>query len=75
MIYSVEYKLSGQWFFRKLKNVKGDGILSEGHCRWFILMDETRIEIPCTAIFKFCSKRFESIRAGMEKEAGLKLPI
>jgi hypothetical protein len=75
MFYDVKYKLIGQFFFRSLKKVKGDGINDVGQSRWFILADETRVEIPCSAQFIFSTDRFEVIRKGMEKEAGQKLPI
>lgn len=75
MLYSVRYKLPGQWFFRTIKNVKGDGIMPEARNRWLILSDETRIEIPCSAVFKFSVERFMLIQSNMEKEAGQKIPI
>ena len=74
MTYTVKYKLSNQWLWRTIKQVKGDGILEHGQSRFIILDDETRFEIPITAMFKFCSKRFLSIKQQMETETGQAIP-
>ena len=74
MTYTVKYKLSNQWFWRTIKRAKGDGILEHNLSRFIILEDESRIEIPVTAQFKFCSKRFLSIKKQMESEAGQTIP-
>lgn len=75
MTYTVEYKLSNQWFWRKIKNVKGDGIIEHSQSRFIILDDESRFEIPITAMFKFDSKRFLSIKQSMEEEIGSTVPV
>jgi len=78
MEYTAKYKLfygrKYSLFWRKLKRVKGDGLLESGTHRFFLLHDETRIEIPATAIFKFCPKRWLSIKMKMESEAGQAIP-
>jgi hypothetical protein len=76
MLYSVKYKKPGDWFFRTIKNVKGDGI-SEGssRSRYFILHDETRIELPCSCHFIFSKGRFELIKSMMEQQAGQAIPV
>lgn len=74
-MYSVRYKLSRSFFFKTLKNVKGDGIIPESGNRFFILLDETRIEIPRESIVIFSSDRFIFIRKEMEKEIGQPIPV
>jgi len=75
MLYSVKYRFSGQWFWRTMKNVKGDGIIEGGNSRFFILADETRIEIPVSCEFCFSSKRFEVIKSNMENQVGQTIPV
>jgi hypothetical protein len=75
--YTVKYRRTGfpsKW--KKIKNVKGDGIVENGLTRFFYLEDETRIEIPMpNTIFKFSKERFYSIQERMEEEAGQPLQI
>jgi hypothetical protein len=88
--YTVKYKRLGffsRW--RKLKKVKGDGLVEEDiiigekivnktilNIRLFILENETRIEIPTDkTIFKFSKERFYSIQERMEEEARQPLQI
>jgi len=70
MQYTVKYKLLGQWFWRKVKGVKGDGFLSETNARFLILSDETRIEIPVTSTFRFSPNRFRLTEQQISREAG-----
>ena len=66
--YTVKFKNK---FWHTLKKVKGDGILENGLSRFFILEDETRIEIPCQGIiFKFSKERYYGIKERMENESG-----
>lgn len=67
MTYTVYYKKRFIW--RKIKNVKGDGIIEHGRGRFFILEDETRLEIPIIYHFKFSKERHFSIKDNMEKES------
>ena len=68
--YEVSYKKIGcfrRW--HKLKEVKGDGLLENGLSRFFILEDETRIEISVgNIIFKFSKDRFFAVKKTMEAE-------
>jgi|GEM_PF-1214405 hypothetical protein len=88
MLYTVYYKKLNGFFWRKLKRVKGDGFIENGYVpgpnntaiwttkniRWFILEDETRIEIPAgDVLFKFSKERHFAIQAQMNKEAGQKI--
>lgn len=76
MLYSVKYKKAGQMFFRKIKYIKGDGICEGGTgSRYFILQDETRVELPCSCHFIFSKERFDAIRTMMEQQAGQSIPI
>lgn len=68
IMYTVYYKKRFLW--KKIKKVKGDGIVENGQSRFFILEDETRIEIPCTNIFKFSKERFYLIKERLDNEAG-----
>jgi hypothetical protein len=88
MGYTVYYKNINSFFWKKLKRVKGDGFIENGFVagadgraigttkdiRWFILEDETRIEIPVKGIiFKFSLQRFMSIKQQTEKEIGQRI--
>ena len=82
MYYTVKYKKVGDLFWRKIAKVKGDGFVENASirgetlgpnysARWFILADESRVEIPCTDVmFKFSRDRFLLIQENMSKEAG-----
>ena len=73
--YEVSYKRIGflrRWY--KLRKVKGDGLLENGLARFFILEDETRVEIPIgNIIFKFSKERFYFVKERME--TGIKQPV
>jgi len=72
--YTVYYKK--KLFWKKLKKVKGDGLTENGISRFFILEDETRIEIPCQNImFRFSKERFYLIKERMNQEAGQDIKI
>lgn len=86
MFYTVYYKKANSFFWKKIKKVKGDGFIENGYIagpnntaigttkdiRWFILDDETRIEVPAGGdmLFKFSKERHFAIRKQMNKEAG-----
>jgi hypothetical protein len=88
MTYIVKYKKIGSFFWQSIKNVKGDGFIEGGFTagpnnqaigatkdiRWFVLDDETRIEIPVSGlIFKFSPGRFLHIKNQMERESGQRM--
>lgn len=75
MEYDVKYKSCHQWFWRKLKRVKADGIVENSGNRFFILYNEERVELPSSYEFRFAKERFNLILANMEKETGQKLPV
>lgn len=71
MIYEVKFKKIYWPFWSTLKRVKGDGFVDNKEIRFFLLEDESRIEVHCKdMIFKFNEKRFYSIKKKMEIEAG-----
>lgn len=66
MKYTVKYKKG--MFWRKIKNVIGDGYVERRNVRFFILEDKTMIEIPAyNIIFKFPPER-ETLLKKNEKE-------
>jgi hypothetical protein len=86
MTYSVSYKKKNGIFWKTLKHVKGDGIIElpsgeDGErlvfpIRYFIMEDESRVEIPMDHyVFRFSKERFISIHRSMEQEAGQPIPI
>ena len=75
MTYVVKYKKPEWWLWRKLKNVKGDGILfGQGGqavpSRYFILSDDSSIELPMTMMFSFDSYRCRLVEESIRQEAG-----
>ena len=69
MTYTVTFKRG--LLKKTLKNVKGDGFTEHFKSRFFILDDETRIEIPVEdTIFVFSKERFLLIHQRMEAETG-----
>jgi hypothetical protein len=70
-VYTVEYKLENDLFWKTIDNVKGDLIEKElENKRVFILTDETRVEIPEKGTrFTFSKERFLVIKKNMEKDA------
>ena len=73
MNYTCKYKHKDNWFWRKIKKIKGDGIMKDSNypTRFFILENEERIEIPIPeTVFHFSQERFISIKKAMENEAG-----
>lgn len=78
--YTVKYKHSKSLFWKKIKRVKGDGFVIQQErgglafafdVRFFILEDESRIEIPTKEyLFKFEKERHYSIKDRMSNEAG-----
>lgn len=74
--FEVKYRNPGCLFWRKLKKVKGDGFFENNiPVRFFILEDETRIEIPMSYEFQFSKERFMLIHQRMEQEAGQSIPL
>lgn len=76
--YTVKYKLENSFFWRTLKNIKGDGLFTESNVpsRFFITDQEERIEVPISGtIFMFSKERFMLIKQNMDAEAGQDIKI
>jgi hypothetical protein len=74
----MKYKTKEQIFWRKLKKVRGDGIMADSPVptRFFILENEERIEIPIEGtIFHFSFERFLLIKKNMELEANQEIKV
>lgn len=67
ILYEVSYKQPNQWFWRKLKNIKEDGIVEEIQQRWFYDKYNNRYEIPNSCLFKFTVERHQLIEELQEK--------
>jgi len=72
MNYTVKYRLPGDLFWRKIKDVKGDTFVENG-MRLIITETEERFEIPLSAVVMFSRNRFFSILENKRKETGQKL--
>lgn len=75
MIYTVKFRKSGAFFWRKIK-IKGDlTMVSDGlQVRVFILENDERLEIPALSYeFWYSKERHMSILKNMEKESGTKI--
>ena len=74
MYYNVRYRDSKSFFWKKITEVIGDGVVPETNSRYFIRKNDERIEIPSTYIFKFSKERTTMILKNAEKETGNKIP-
>lgn len=78
MEYTVKYRLPGQWFWRTIKSVIGDGAYFGNindnfftkDVRVFDTKNGGRVEIPMTAQFVFSEGRYLSIKSDIEKTLG-----
>ena len=78
MTYTCKYKNRKSFFWKTIKNIKGDGLMTEANypTRFFLLDNEERIEIPIPdTIFHFSHERFLMIKQSMENEAGQDIKI
>ena len=74
--YTVHYRQPGQWFWRKVKNVVGDGIYADqantiplGY-RFLVCEDDTQICISLGAEVRYSPDRAKKTLDDMSKEAG-----
>jgi hypothetical protein len=61
--------------WHEIRDIKGDGIMfgESGQIvpmRFFILVDESRVELPMSMMFRFDPGRFRAIEANVRKESG-----
>lgn len=80
--YTVYYRRTNGLFWKKLKHVKGDSFVESGphnevvipptkNIRYFILEDETRVEIDMHYMeIKFSKERNASIQSRMSENSG-----
>ena len=66
--YLVKYRQPGQWFWNKIKNVKGDGV--EGSFRFFQTGDDRLVYISAHAEVIFPPERQAIIAKQMSREIG-----
>lgn len=66
--YNVKYRQPGQWLWRKLKDVRGDGV--EDSFRYFLQQDDTLTYVSLDAEVKFGQERAQVIARKMSKEIG-----
>ena len=66
--YDVKYRQPGQWFWRKIKDVKGDAV--ESGFRWFLQEDDTLTFVSIDAEVKMSPHRAAIKLHKMSKEAG-----
>jgi len=60
----VKHKRASQFFWKILENVKADGLIEQGRIRYFILEDETYIEMSTKGMqFVFSPERSDIIAA------------
>ncbi len=77
VLYTVKYKLKGQWFWRTLKRIKGDAVNPFIGPKHVMLIHEndssTLLPIEGT-LFKFSNERHMLLLKRAENDAGQKLP-
>ena len=66
--YVVKYRQPGQWFWRKVKNVKGDGV--EGMFRYFHMENDSIVYVSCDSEVVFPPERQAIITHKMSCEIG-----
>jgi hypothetical protein len=86
--YEVKWKRLRGWRWNRLRSVKGDGfvwtsaedagkgILGMQNTRYFILQDETKIEIPASdTVFVFSKERYQRVIENMQNDIGQAVPV
>lgn len=73
MTFDGKYRMPGQWFWRKLKRVKGD-LIRDGK-QIIIFENEAQLHLPLTAEVFFSRGRFELIQSRMEEESGTDIKV
>jgi hypothetical protein len=73
--YSVEYKTPDGWFWHRLENCNGDGIVFDQFkqnvpVRYFTFTDNSRIELPMTMMIRFDQGRFNFIEDDIRRQTG-----
>ena len=66
--YTVKYRQPGQWLWRRVKGVRGDGV--EGMFRYFHTDDDAILYVSAQAEVLFPPQRQQVITKQMSKHAG-----
>lgn len=66
--YDIKYRQPGQWFWRRLKKVQGDGV--DANFRFFHLEDDSIVYCSRDAEVWFPKERQEIIAKRMSQEIG-----
>lgn len=66
--YTAKYRVPGQFFWRKIKGVIGDGI--DKHFRYIVLQDDSILYLPISSEVFFSKERVVAITDKLSKEAG-----
>jgi hypothetical protein len=81
MLYTVWYKLEGDWFWKKIKKVKGDALITADKgfpeaTYIFTKENESLIRVPFKGtVVMFSKERFVLIKQKMDSEAGQQIPF
>lgn len=67
--YTVRYRQPGQWLWRRVRRVRGDGI-EAGQFRWLAMEDDSLLYLSLQAEVYFPPERQEIITRKMSREAG-----
>ena len=68
MEYAVSKRIFGP-FWRRWKNVVGDGVIESARMRWLALKTGEVIEVPMDSEFRFSAERAEVVRQAAEEKA------
>ena len=66
ILYTVKYKKPSWLFWRTLKNVQADGSTSGGG-RYFILKDNSAVEIPGNFLLRFSPERYDLVQRNLKE--------
>ena len=61
ILYTVKYKKPSWLFWRTIKEVQADGSTASGG-RYFILKDQSAIEVPGDFLFEFGKERYALVQ-------------
>lgn len=67
--YTVRYRQPGQWLWRRVRNVRGDGV-EPGQFRWLALADDSLLYLSLQAEVRFPPERQQIIERKMSRDAG-----
>ena len=67
--YTVRYRQPGQWLWRRVRNVRGDGV-EPGQFRWLALADDSILYVSLRAEVRFPPERQRIIERKMSRDAG-----